>query len=78
MSALIESSSLNPEDKSKAIFAAFYLESVEATKGSMAFELANNLINNFDLSEGSLKFNLPLHIKNAISWVCEGVYNEPQ
>jgi putative ATP-dependent endonuclease of OLD family len=78
VSALIESSILNSEDKSKAIFAASYLESVEDTKGSMAFELANNLINNFNLSDGPLEFNLPLHIKNAISWVCGGVYNEPQ
>ena len=75
---LIESSSFIPDDKSKAIFAVSYLESVEDTKGSMAFELANKLTNNYDLDEGSLKFNLPLYIKNAISWVCEGVYNELQ
>lgn len=43
----------------------------------MAFELVNNF-NNFNIDEDPLKFNLPLHIKNAISWVCEGVYNEPQ
>ena len=75
---LIESSSFIPDDKSKAIFAVSYLESVEDTKGSMAFELANKLTNNYDLDEGSLKFNLHLYIKNAISWVCEGVYNELQ
>ena len=72
MSYLIESSSLSPDDKSKAIFAVSYLESVEDTKGSMAFELANNLTSNYNLDENSLEFNLPLHIKNAILWVCRG------
>lgn len=69
--------SKSPDDKSKAIFAVSYLEFVEKTKGAMAFELVNNF-NNFNLGEDPLKFNLPLHIKNAISWVCRGVYDEPQ
>jgi putative ATP-dependent endonuclease of OLD family len=75
--SFIDSSSWSPDDKSKAIFAVSYLESVEKTKGSMAFELVNNF-NNFNLGEDPLKFNLPLHIRSAISWVCRGVYDEPQ
>jgi putative ATP-dependent endonuclease of the OLD family len=74
---LIQSSNLNPEEKKKSIFAVSYLESVEATKGSMALELANNL-NNYTLKEDPLKFNLPLHIKKAILWACGRVSDEPQ
>lgn len=75
---LINSSNLTPDEKLNSIFAVSYLESVQATKGSMAFELANNLTNNYNLEEGSLKFNLPLHIKKAVLWACGRVNDEPQ
>jgi len=44
----------------------------------MAFELANNLTKNYNLTEGSLKFYLPLHINNAISWAVGEINDELQ
>jgi predicted ATP-dependent endonuclease of OLD family len=77
INTLIESSDLNLEDKLSATFAVSCLEYVEATKGLMAFELANSLTS-YNPTEDSLEFNLPLHIKNAVSWACRGVYDELQ
>lgn len=65
------------EDRKKAIFAATYLKYAENSKGVAALYLAHELKKNY-YNRGSdrVKVNVPVHIRNAITWACGGKIDE--
>lgn len=65
----LKKSNWNPEEKQRAKKAASYLNYAEGKKGDAAFNLAEKLEDNLKASERK-KFNIPIHIEDALKWVC--------
>lgn len=68
----LEQSNWEPEEKEKSKKAASYLHYVKGQKGEAAFNLAEKLKDNLK-AEVRKEFNLPIHINQALEWVC---YND--
>lgn len=65
---IINKTKLDESDKKKHLLAARYLKSI--SKGSVAQEIAQSIVNLSCTEDFKVKFSIPKYLREAIEWIC--------